>query len=165
MQKQTESSAFYRANKAHIEKELKMLLVPWISTRLYIYFNDRNPQKRRRTFYANEHRVTYSQCLSQRVDNIVLHKLAGFLSLVKMAEDLRGKYSTAKIYLRTSPDDFGTTLREYDKSGKLVADIDHPFTEDECQVLYYTIENGRLVIHEKQPEQIDFKKEIEENLK
>jgi hypothetical protein len=165
MQKQTESSVLYRANKAHIEKELKMLLVPWISTRLYVYFKDKNPAKRRRTFYANEHRVTYSQCLNQRVENIVLHKYAGYMSLIKMAEDLKGKYSTAKIYLRTGPDDFNITLREYDATGTLVSTNDHPFQPEECQLLFYTIENGRVIIHEKEPEKVDFKNEIANNLK
>lgn len=164
MQKQTESSALYLANKAHIEKELKMLLVPWISTRLYVYFNDRNPAKRRRTFYANEHRVTYSQCLKQRVESIVLYKYEGYMALIKMAEDLKGKYLTAKIYMRTGPGEFNTTLREYDRSGSLVASNDHPFAPYECQMLYYTIENGRLLIHEAKPESIDFKTEIEKNL-
>lgn len=165
VEKQTESDAWYLENKAHIEKELKMLLVPWISTRLYVYFNDRNPAKRKRTFYANEHRVTYSQCLKERVKDITLHKLAGYLGLVKMAEDLRGKYVTAKIYMRTGPEGFNAILREYDRSGNLVSFEDHPFTEDQCQVLYYTIEHGRLVLHEKEPEQINFKQEIEQNLK
>jgi hypothetical protein len=168
MKKLTQSEALHLAIRAHSEKELKFLLTPYISTRLYVYFNGKDRSKRKKTFYANEHRVTYSQCMKGFAENIVLHKLAGFLGLIRFIEDLKGKYSTAKIYLRPPGiSSFDILLREYNAKGEEVPVPDTwpdpPFQEDECQVLYYTIEHGRLIVHEKEPEvnTIDFKSELE----
>lgn len=164
MKQLTQSQAYYEANKAHTHKEIKHLLLPYITTRLFVYFNHRDPAKRKKTFYANEHRVTYSQCMKGMVPNIVLNKLAGYNALIGMVERLHGKYITAKIYLRPpGTKDFSITCREYDK-GKLVLQNDPPFTEDECQVLYYQTKEGRLVIQLEDPGDIDFKKEAEQYL-
>jgi hypothetical protein len=161
----TQAEAYYMANRAHNNKELKFLLTPYISTRLFVYFNHRDPAKRKKTFYANEHRVTYSQCIKQLVPNIILNKQAGFNALVGMVESLKGKYISARIYMREpGKQSFDIVCREWYR-GDLILKNDPPFEAEECQVLYYTIENGRVTVHEKEPEKIDFKKEIENNLK
>jgi hypothetical protein len=161
----SKAEAYYMANRAHTNKELKFLLTPYISTRLFVYFNHKDPAKRKKTFYANEHRVTYSQCLKHLVPHVMLHKLAGYNALVGMVESLKGKYICARIYHRPPGEQlFSIVCREYDR-GQLIIQNDPPFTEDECQLLYYSIENGRVMILEKEPEQIDFKSEIEEKLK
>jgi len=177
MKELTQSVAFYLANRAHTEKELKFLLTPYISTRLYVCFNHQDKNKRKKTFYANEHRVTYSQCLRGFTPNIVLNKLAGYNALVNMIEqDLRGKYIGAKLFYRPPGfSEFDFLLREYNKRGELVPRMeipgqmlypDPPFDESECQVLYYSISNGRVVVHTTQPTEveIDFKKEINDRL-
>lgn len=163
MKNLTQAEAYYLANKAFMNKELKFLLTPYISTRLFVYFTHRDASKRKKTFYANEHRVTYSQCIKGMVPNIVLHKLAGYNALLGMVEGLKGRYISAKIFFRPpGVEHFDIMLREY-KKGELIFQSDPPFLEDECQVLYYTISQGRLLILEKEPEEqsIDFKTELE----
>lgn len=161
----TQAEAYYMANRAHNNRELKFLLTPYISTRLFVYFNHRDPAKRKKTFYANEHRVTYTQCLKGLVPLIVLKKLDGYNALIGMVDSLKGKYICARIYMReTGKQSFDIVCREWNR-GELMIQNDPPFNIDECQVLYYTVENGRVFVHEKEPQPIDFKTEIANNLK
>lgn len=158
MNQTTASEQYYLANKAHIEKELKLLLIPYISTRLYVYFNHGDKNKRKRTFYANEHRCTYSQCLKGMVPHIVLYKQAGYEGLVRMVETLKGKYLTAKLYRREEGEKgFDLLCREYYRGALVGEPNDPPFSADECQVLYFYQKDGRLVITEENPAAIDFK--------
>jgi hypothetical protein len=161
MVQQTASEQYYLANKAHLEKELKPLLLPYISTRLYVYFNHGERGKRKRTFYANEHRCTYSQCLKGMVPHIALHKHAGYHGLVRMVESLKGKYISAKLFMRGGDaTTFETLCREY-YQGALVGDPnDPPFDESEARILYYYVKDGRLVISDTDPAEENFKIEL-----
>lgn len=167
MSKIIEAQAYWNANKAHIKKEVKHLLLPFISTRLYVYLNHRDHAKRKKTFYANEHRCTYSQCMAGFVPHIVLHKHAGFQGLVQMAESLGKKALCARIYYRPpGGKDFNITLREWE-GGILNPKYQDPppFGEDEAQVVHYFIKENRLFVSAHPPfEDIDFKKEIDQNL-
>lgn len=165
MKQLTQAEAYYLANRAFINKELKFLLTPYISTRLFVYFQHRDPSKRKKTFYANEHRVTYGQCLKYLVPNIVLNKMAGYNALIGMVDSLKGKYICARIYHREpGKQSFDIVCREWNR-GELILQNDPPFEVDECQVLYYSVEKGRVIVTEKEPETIDFKSELEKNLR
>jgi hypothetical protein len=157
MKELTQSERYYLANRADNLKEIKFLLTPYISTRLYVYFNHRDPGKRKKTFYANEHRCTYSQCVKGMVPSIILNKMAGYQALINMVEQtIKGKYISAKLYLRPpGSQQFEILCREYFK-GELILQNDPPFTGDECQVLYYYTKDGRLIITEKDPALEDF---------
>jgi hypothetical protein len=158
MSQQTQAARFYLDNKAHTEKELKPLLLPYISTRLYVYFNHKELSKRKRTFYANEHRCTYTQCLRGMVPNITLHKSAGYQGLVDMAASLRTKCITAKLYLRPEGSEgFDVLLWEYYQGELVKQPTEAPFEKEECKLLYYYLKDGRLIVTDTDPASEDFK--------
>ena len=142
-------------DRLHLTKKIHGLLIPWLSFRLYIHFKSSQEYGKdsRCHFYGQEQRCTYNQCIHGHVETIILDKLAGYNNLVHLVEkgSFKGKYKTAKIYSRTPGlGKFDILHREYYK-GKLNTDtVDDPVLDvaDQHRILYYKIENKRLVILE-----------------
>src|SRR5687768_15585203 len=89
-------------SKAKDTNDIKQLLLPWLSFRLYIVF--KQPEKTRRHFYGDEHQCTYNQCLHGKVPNIVLRKCKGYTNLIGLVEkEFKGKYQSAAIYRCSAP--------------------------------------------------------------
>jgi hypothetical protein len=178
----SDNQRFLFQEKYHATKELKGLLIPWLYFRLYVYFKkDTSGNKGSGVhFYSNEHRCSYNQCLHRRVPQIDLDREAGYNGLVQLIEkgSFRGKYKTAIIYSQSvfGSRNFDLLHREY-HNGKLVLSTqnDPVFTigdmlvrnpdrqglVSEVQVavkksLYYTIEHGRLVLHETPVDENNF---------
>jgi hypothetical protein len=150
------------ATRAHLERDIKFLLMPWFSFRAYIRFTGRD--KKRGHFYGNEHQVTYNQCLFQKVPAIQLRKSKGYNDLIRFIEqDLKGKIVSAKIYRRDAGSaDFNVLCREYFKGGLNMETLNDPvLSDDEGHFLYYLVKNGRVEITEEDPSKIDFKKEVD----
>jgi len=156
------------SSRPHDEKNLKLLLIPYLSFRLYVKFQKQHPgnyPNPTRTFYSNEFRVTYKQCLFGKVPDIKLFKQAGYQALIDYVENgIKGKYLSAKIYMRDAETGaFDTLCREYYKGG-LEKQNDPLLSEDEVQILYYSVKNGKLVIEKTNPNEIDFKSEVNNQL-
>ncbi len=149
MNQPTQSTAYYEANKAHLHREIKSLLIPWLTFKLYIKFSDRKrtgePQKKR-TFYGNEHQCTYDQCFYKKIDRIILRRHKGYNDLIHLVEHtLKGKYLSAKIYMRGDDGNFDVLCREYFKGG--LAQVNDPvLSEDEIRELYFMVQENRLII-------------------
>lgn len=113
-------------NTCHSKRNLRGLLIPWLSFRLYVYFKDNKDYangSKSRHFYGEEQQVTYSQCLNGKVENILLSKQIGYQRLVDLLEKgkFKRKYISAQIYSKSDPfnDNFDILHREY-HNGKLV---------------------------------------------
>ncbi|MGN6478319.1 MAG: hypothetical protein ACTHKV_13925 [Flavipsychrobacter sp.] len=134
--------------------------MPWFNFRAYVRFIGRD--KKKGHFYGNEHQCTYNQCLYGNVEKIVLRKHKGYTDLINFIEQsIRGKYLSAKIYMRSEGSvKFDLLCREYYKGG-LTMQQDPLLSPDEATILCYTVRNGRLEISEENPMEIDFKKEME----
>lgn len=162
-------------NKCHADRQLRGLLIPWLSFRLYVYFksSEKYGSGSKAHFYGEEQQVTYSQCLNGKVENIFLSKQIGYHRLVDLLEKgkFKRKYVSAQIYSKSDPyvDNFDILHREY-HNGKLVLhNHNDPFFRDGTMIrwkkddagtvteifhpdsitLYFKIdERGRLLIGE-----------------
>jgi hypothetical protein len=156
---------------AHNKRELRLLLIHhnFLSFRAQITFpGDGKPYKK--TFYGNEHRCTYNQCLAGYVPYILLKKQMGYLALIDMIErKFKGQFSYANIYMRTEEikKNFPVICRQYTSTGEdLELRQDPVLSEDEISIIHFSVNplNRRLLLHGPQPVVIDFKKEVEKNL-
>jgi hypothetical protein len=166
MDRRQKPASLDSTTRAHLERDIKFLLIPWFSFRAYVQFSGRDRKKGH--FYGNEHQVTYNQCLHRKVPAIVLRKEKGYTDLIHFIEhSIKGKFLSAKIYMREPGcQDFNTLCREYYKGGLNSTTLQDPqLAEDEGFNLYYQVKEGRLMILEEDPNAIDFKAEISENLK
>lgn len=149
--------------QAHMTKNLKMLLMPHFSFRLYIRFNN----KRQTHLYGNEHKCTYNQLLARRFECVQLDRLKGYTDLINLIErSYQGKYQYATIYMRTNgTNEFNEVCRQYNTKGEL-SFVNDPVIDETNQYLklFYTIQNGRVEIHTTDPQAIDFKTILNQKL-
>lgn len=151
--------------KAHQLRDLAFFLKPYFSFRAYINFG--GPNKKRNHFYGHEHQCTYNQLLHGHCENIVLSKAKGFNDLVHFISNLKERYVSASIYMRTEQGGpFGVLCYEWYK-GALTKHYEPVLSDDEVKILYFEIVKGQVIIREKPKEEIaiDFKAEIEAALK
>lgn len=146
------------SNRAHSNRELKPLLLQYLQFKLYMVFPRKSPGgiNITKTIYGNEHQVTYKQCLFHKVPNITLNRLKGYMDLIRyVEEDLKGKYLTCKIYHDANGDrSFPALCRHYYKGG-LEEQQDPVIDEKEEKVLYYRVQDDKVIILENKPEEID----------
>lgn len=142
--------------KAHATKDLKFLLLPYLSFRAYVIFTGK--EKKKSHFYGNEHQCTYNQCLFGKIPHIQLRRLKGYTDLVNLIENnYKGKYLTAKIYMRDpQTGQFDILCREYFKGG-LQECNDPVIDENEMRTLFYYIKKNYVIITETDPALEDFK--------
>jgi len=123
--KYSQDKATLFINKCHITRNLRGLILPWLSFRLYVYFKDSQTygSGSKGHFYGEEQQVTYSQCLNGKVKNIVLSKETGYQRLVDLLEKgkFKRKFISAQLYSKSDRylDNFDILHREY-HNGKLV---------------------------------------------
>ncbi len=164
---QTENLQELQRLQASQTNDIRILLQPWLSFRLYIVFMQKNnpKEKSRRHFYGHEHQCTYNQCVHGMIPNITLRRKKGYEALVEMVEKTyKGKYQSATIYMRSQKGGpFDVLCREYYKGG-LQKKNDPLLSDDEGFILYYHSKNGKLEIIEQDPGTIDFAKEINDRL-
>jgi hypothetical protein len=139
--------------RAHFEKNIKLLLQPYFEFRLYITFRlDDGRAGKKRHFYGNEHSCTYQQVLFGKVPFIAMDKHKGFMELVGLVEGpYRGQYIGAKIFGREpGKDTFDILHRDYLR-GEIKMRNDPKFPiDDQKYNLKYTIENNKIVILSKE---------------
>jgi hypothetical protein len=169
MNEQSKPMALDSITRAHVEREIKILLLPYLQFRLYVRYTGRD--KKVGHYYGNEHQVTYNQCLFKRVPHINLYKKKGYNDLVRMIEEqLRGKYISAKLYRKSDPSKevFDILCREYYKGELNPNTINDPIlSEDEIRILYYEVFKGRVVIQltpPENPDDINFKQLMNDSL-
>ena len=156
-------SSFYE-QKDNLTGNLKMLLMPYFSFRLFIKFNDRKGQKRH--LYGNEHNCTNHQLQQQKVPFILLDKQKGYTDLINLVEKRwQKKYSAAAIYMRPPGEKtFSILCRRY-YDGELEECQDPIITPELNQTLYYHFENHRLQLSTfAAPPLPNFKEEINKAL-
>jgi hypothetical protein len=140
-------------DRAHLERNIKLLLQPMFHFRLYVVFSlhDGRPGPKRH-FYGNEHQCTYQQLLSQKLPYIEMNKNKGYKDLVHLVEGAYyGRYISAKIYGREPGQiNFDSLHRDYFR-GKLLSQSDPEIPVDEqCYKLTYRIESGRVIINDRE---------------
>lgn len=154
--------------KAHLTKDVKFLLLPFFSFRMYVCYN--SGERKKAHYYGNEHQVTYNQLLYQKVPVITLSVKKGYMDLLQMVEHtIKGRYTSAKLYMRAENKQFDILCREYYKGQLNENTVNDPvLSDDEGRVLYYNIIRGQVRVYEKDPSamiEIDFKGEVSSHLK
>lgn len=148
--------------KAHMTRNIKMLLMEHFVFRAYIRFHDRKTVH----LYGNEHKCTYNQLLAGRFPSIVLDREKGYTDLIGLLEGpYRNRYQYATIYMRTpGTSEFDIICRQYDRNG--LKDINDPVLPDDQKKieLTYTIQNGRVLVASFNEEMPDFKTIIQQKL-
>lgn len=138
--------------RAHFERNIKLLLQPYFEFRLYIVFKTAEGRPGpKRHFYGNEHQCTYTQLLHQKLPFISMDKLKGYNELIKLVEEsYKGKYIGAKIYGREpGQEQFSILHRDYLR-GELKECHDPVIAAgDQYYNLSYLIEKGRVIIGQK----------------
>lgn len=138
--------------RAHQTRDLKYLLIPYLTFRAYVNFG--GPTRKKTHFYGNEHTCTYNQLLHGHLDKIVLCKAKGYRELVEFIEGLKGKYISAKLYMRTEPrGKFDLLCLEWYK-GSFNRHHEPVVSEDEISELYFEIVKGQIIIRETPKEQV-----------
>lgn len=152
--------------KAHLTKDIKFLLLPWLNFRLYVKYSTGG--RKSAHYYGNEHRITYNQCAYEKVPAIELKPKKGFDNLIWMVENqLKGQYTAAKLYRRAENKQFDILCREYYKGQLNENTINDPvLSDDEGMILYYKIVKGFVIIQEEDPgTPPNFKQHVDEALK
>lgn len=159
---------------ARYNNDLRRLLRPWYTFRLFIRFNKPIFKKgggsqNSSHFYGFEESCTYNQCLHGHFKNIVLNKLKGYAECIQLAEEkYKGDYKSATIYSRSvfPGGDFDVEHRQYGKDGIIEKINDPVLTETDSQTIFFSNIGGFLMLHpHKEPlniEQIDWQKEVSE---
>lgn len=142
--------------KHHQTLDLRGLLLPWLSFKLWIQFKPsaeyRTSTSATRTMYGDEHSCTYSQCLNRWVDHILLDRIKGYNALIDLIErgNFKGTYLNAKLYGKDDSGQWSILHRHY-RNGKLdVERLADPVIDSDKQFrkLFFTVESNKLVISE-----------------
>lgn len=144
------SKQFYSTEeRAHFAQDIKLLLQPYFSFRLYIVFKqaDGRPGPKRH-FYGNEHQCTYRQLLANKLPSISMDKQKAYTNLIHLIEvTYKGKYIGAKIYGREEgSDQFNILHRDYLR-GVLQSSNDPDFSNGSpVYEINYRVKDGRVIV-------------------
>lgn len=146
-----------RQERFHQTHFLPGLLTPFYRFRMHVKFftgqqsKNGNEITRASWIYGFENKCTYLQCLRGYVQTIVLDRIYGYNSLLKMIEaggQFFNKISSASIYGRDESGQFAILHRHYDGARLDEARVNDPEidTADQYKQLHFTVVKNRLVI-------------------